>query len=61
MSQGRAIESLPIRLGGEGFEVLIGTSVQGRIGGAQDSAEIEESFFIHAVILQELCVVAKIT
>lgn len=61
MSQGTTIESLPIRLGREGFEVLIGTAVQGRVGSPNDSTEIEEGLFIDAVILEELHVVAKIS
>jgi len=61
LSQGTAIESLPIRLRGEGFEVLIGTAVHGRIGGPNDSTEIEEGFFIDAVVLEELRVVSKIS
>jgi hypothetical protein len=61
MSQGTTIESLPICLGCEGFKVLIGTSVQGRIGGPNNSAQIEEGFFIDAVILEELRVVSKIS
>src|SRR5689334_7545450 len=60
MSQGTTIESLPICLGGKGFKVLIGAAVQGRVGGPQDSAEIEESLFIDPVILEELSVVPKI-
>jgi hypothetical protein len=46
---------------GEGFEVLIGTPVQGRIGGPNDSAQIEEGFFIDAVIFEELRIVSKIS
>jgi hypothetical protein len=61
LSQGTAIESLPIRLRGEGLEVLIGTAVHGRIGGPNNSAQIEEGFFIDAVILEELRVVSKIS
>ena len=61
MSQGPTIEGLPIRLGREGFEVLIGTSAQGDIGRPNDSTEIEEGLFIDAVILEELRVVAKVS
>ena len=61
MSQGTTIESLPIRLRSKGFEVLIATAVQGRIRGPNDSAEIEESLFVDAVIFEELRVIAKIS
>jgi hypothetical protein len=61
MSQGTTIERLPICLRGEGFKVLIGTSVEGDIGRPNDSTEIEEGFFINAVILEELRVVSKIS
>src|SRR6266566_4137286 len=59
-SQGRTIESFPICFRGERFEVLIGTSVQGRIRRPNDSAEMEERLFIDAVILEELHVVSKV-
>jgi hypothetical protein len=61
MSQGIAIESLPIRLGGESFEVLIAASVQSCVGSPKDPPEIEESLFLDAVIFQELRVVAKVS
>jgi hypothetical protein len=61
LGQRRAIESLPIRLRGKGFEVLIAASVECRIRGPNNSAEIEESLFVDAVIFKELRVVAKIT
>jgi hypothetical protein len=40
---------------------LIATSLECRIRGPNDSAEIEESLFVDAVISKELGVVAKIT
>jgi hypothetical protein len=61
MSQGTTIEGLPVRLRGESFEVLIGTSVKGRVRGPKDSAEMDESLFVDAVIFQELRVVAKVS
>jgi len=61
LSQGTAIESLPIRLRSKRFEVLIAAAVQGRIRGPNDSAEIEESLFVDAVIFEELRVIAKIS
>jgi len=39
---------------------LIAAAVQDRVGGPNDSAQIEEGFFIDAVILEKLRVVAKI-
>jgi len=61
LSQGRTIESFPVCFRGERFEVLIGTPVQCRIRGPNDSAETKESLVIDAVILKELCVVSKIS
>jgi hypothetical protein len=37
------------------------TTVQSGIGSSDDPAEIGESFFIYLVILEELCVVSKIS
>jgi hypothetical protein len=60
MSQRTTIKGLPISFRGESVEVLTRTSVQDRVGGPNDSAEIEEGFFIDAVILEKLRVIAKI-
>jgi hypothetical protein len=61
MGQRCAVECLPVRLGGKGLEVLIGTPVEGRTRGPDDSAKIRESFFIDLVIFEELGVVTKIS
>src|SRR5437588_3705694 len=60
-SQGSTIESFPVCFRGKRFEVLIRASVQGRVGGANDSTEMQEGLFIDAVILEKLRVVTEIS
>jgi hypothetical protein len=60
LADGSAIEQLPICCRSEGIEILKRAAVYRHAGGSDDSAEIEESPFIHLVSTEEFGVVAEI-
>jgi hypothetical protein len=61
LADGSAIEQFPICCRSEGIEILKGAAVYRHAGGSDNSAEIEESLFIHLVSTEEFGVVAEIT
>src|SRR5713101_4172518 len=52
---------LPLSCRGKSLEVKKGPVMQGRVGNANDSSEIEESFLINLVLTEQIGVVAKIS
>src|SRR5713101_4129723 len=56
-----ARELFPLRRRGESLKVKKGPVMQGRVGNANDSTEIEESLLIDLVLTEQVGVVAKIS
>src|SRR3974390_271359 len=55
------VEGLPLTLGSERIEVLIGVAVDTNSAGANDATQIQESLLIDLVLAEKTLVVTEIT